>query len=201
MNISIATEDILTEEAMIKIIASHGKFNILHRLGKQGCGYLTSNLNKFNTLAKSHFVIIVLDLDNRQSSAEFRRLIEDQIKNKSGHLKIIIPVREIESWLLADREGLSNFFSISKEKIDREPEILLDPKEKIINLAKLSRDNNIKKGLPPKNGAAAKVGLSYNTLLSLFIREHWSITRALELSPSLKETIKFLDEISHSNDF
>lgn len=197
MDISIATEDILTEEAMIKIIASKDRFRIRCSLGKKGCGYLTSNLEKFNALANSHHVLLVLDLDNKHDLQEFKNNIEGQIRNKDEKLKIIVPVREIESWLLADREGLSKFLAVSKDKIDREPELLLDPKEKIINLAKQSRDSNIKKGIPPKQGAAAKMGLSYNTLLSSFIREYWDITRAFELSPSLRETISFIDEIQH----
>lgn len=197
MDISIATEDILTEEAMTKIIASKPKFNIRHRLGRQGCGYLTSNLPKFNAIANSHYVLLILDLDNRNSSNEYRSELEEQINNRADKFKIVIPVREIESWFLADREGLSNFLCISKDKIDRDPESLLDPKEKIINLAKQSRDSNIKKGIPPKNGAAAKVGLSYNTLLTTYIREHWNINRAIELSASLRETIDFIDEIEN----
>ena len=197
MNISIATEDILTEEAMIKIIASQNRFNILHRLGKQGCGYITNNINKFNALAKSHFMLVVLDLDNRHSSIDYRSVIEGNIKNQSEKLKIIILVREIESWLLADREGLSDFLCISKEKIDRDPEMLLDPKEKIINLAKQSRDNEIKRGIPPKAGAAAKMGLSYNTLLCTFIRDKWDINQALEISPSLKSTIDIINTLQN----
>lgn len=195
MDISIATEDILTEEAITKIIASQNKFNIRLRLGKQGCGYLTSNLSKFNTLANSHYVLVVLDLDSRNNAIEYRRSIEGQIRNKNEKFKLVIPVREIESWLLADREGMSDFLSISKDKIDRDPELLLDPKEKIINLAKQSRNNDIKRGIPPKHGAAAKVGLSYNTLLSSFIRDHWNIARAIELSASLRETIDLINTI------
>ena len=45
MKISIATEDILTEEAMVKIIASNGHFEIKNKLGKQGCGYLIQQLS------------------------------------------------------------------------------------------------------------------------------------------------------------
>lgn len=145
MDISIATEDILTEEAMTKIIASKQRFKIRYSLGKKGCGYLTSNLEKFNTLANSHYVLLVLDLDNKNDLQDFKNNIEGQVRNKNEKLKIIVPVREIESWLLADREGLSNFLAVSKDKIDREPELLLDPKEKIINLARQSRDSNIKK--------------------------------------------------------
>ncbi len=197
MDISIATEDILTEEAMVKIIASKDSLRIRSSLGKKGCGYLTSNLDKFNALANSHYVLLVLDLDNKNDLQEFKNNIEGQIRNKDEKLKIIVPVREVESWLLADREGLSKFLAVSKDKIDREPELLLDPKEKIINLARQSRDSNIKKGIPPKQGAAAKMGLSYNTLLSSFIREHWDISRAFELSQSLRETISFIDEIQH----
>ncbi|ELM3659661.1 DUF4276 family protein [Edwardsiella piscicida] len=190
MKISIATEDILTEEIMIKVISSSKQFDIGLKLGKQGNGYLVSKLNNFNELAKSSPVIVVFDLDLKPCSEKFRTLLENKVINKRENLHLIVSVREIESWILADRVGFSSYFKVSKDKIERAPDELLDPKEKIINLAKQSKDSVIKKGIPPANGAAAKVGLSYNSLLTGFIREEWDMSRAAEASPSLSLAIK-----------
>ncbi|EOG6950026.1 DUF4276 family protein [Edwardsiella piscicida] len=190
MKISIATEDILTEEIMIKVISSSKQFDIGLKLGKQGNGYLVSKLNNFNELAKNSPVIVVFDLDLKPCPEKFRTSLENKVINKRENLHLIVSVREIESWILADRVGFSSYFKVSKDKIERDPDELLDPKEKIINLAKQSKDSVIKKGIPPANGAAAKVGLSYNSLLTGFIRDEWDMSRAAEASPSLSLAIK-----------
>lgn len=197
INISIATEDVLTEEVIIKILMSFEQFNIVHKLGRQGSGYLTSKLVNFNQLAGNQIVLLVLDLDSKDSAEEYKRLIEGKIQNKNDSLLILVPVREIESWILADRDGLSSFLKISRDRIQRDPESLLDPKEKIISLSRDCKNGDAKRGIPPKAGAASKVGLSYNTLLTNFVRDEWSHTRAIENAPSLVETIGIIDSIAH----
>lgn len=98
MKISIATEDILTEEVMVKILSSVSDIDIPFKLGKQGCGYLKKNIHKFNELSYLHNVLVVFDSDSQTNINAFRSSIEKEIKNKSRSLDIIIPVREIESW-------------------------------------------------------------------------------------------------------
>lgn len=199
MKISIATEDILTEEIMVKVISSNKQFEIGHKLGKQGNGYLVNKLNNFNELAKGSAVVVVFDLDLKPCPEEFRSSLESKVVNKRDSLQIIVSVREIESWILADRIGFSSYFKVSKDKIERDPDGLLDPKEKIINLAKQSKDSAIKRGMPPVAGAASKVGLSYNTFLTGFIRDEWDIDRAAEASPSLCNALDTLNGMLQAN--
>lgn len=199
MKISIATEDILTEEAMVKVLSQKGGFDILHKLGKQGNGYLLSKLNNFNQLAITHKVLVVFDLDVKPSSVDFKKTLEGKVNNINENLNIVVSVREVESWLLADREGISKYFSVSKDKIDRDPDALFDPKEKIINLARQSKIGDIKRGLPPKVGAASKIGLSYNRILVSFIQEKWDFLNAINNSPSLRNLVNLLDEFSAQN--
>lgn len=195
MKISIATEDVLTEEIMKKVIFSKGRFEILHRLGKQGCGFLIKKLASFNEIAKSHNVIVLFDLDLKPSFDDYKLELESQLANKRDSLHILISVREVESWILADRVGLGDYLKISKDKIERDPDELLDPKEKIINLARGSKRSEIKRGIPPKQGAAAKVGISYNTLLTTFIWDGWDLNRAIDNSPSLRRVSELLDTL------
>ncbi len=60
MKISIATEDILTEEVMVKILSSVSDVDIPFKLGKQGCGYLKKNIHKFNELSYLIFIMSLL---------------------------------------------------------------------------------------------------------------------------------------------
>lgn len=195
MKISIATEDALTEEIVLKMLSLKGRFEILHRLGKKGCGFLVSKLNNFNQLSRTHNVLVFFDLDLKPSRDAYVQEIEGYLANKQQSLHVLISVREVESWILADREGLANFLHVSKEKIDRSPEQLLDPKEKIVNLARNSKNSIIRKGIAPSQGAAAKVGISYNTLLIDFIWSRWDLNRAIEYSPSLKVVSDLIDSL------
>ncbi|EMU6899336.1 DUF4276 family protein [Serratia bockelmannii] len=202
MRISIATEDVLTEEIITKIILSNGRFEIIHKLGKRGNGYLISKLNNFNELSRGLIVVVVFDLDLKPCPVRFKEELERTVANKSDNLKLVISVREVESWILADREGFGSYFKISKDKIDRTPDALLDPKDKIINLARYSKDSAVKRGIPPVAGAASKVGLSYNRLLTDFIQQEWDINRAIQISPSLATAMATINELleEHKDD-
>lgn len=193
IDIAIATEDFLSEAVIIKIIRSIDKFNISLSLGREGCGYLTKKINNFNKMAERQKVLVVLDLDNNNSPDEYIRDITRNENVIHENLLFSIPVKEIESWILADKQGISSFLDIPEARIDRNPDELMDPKEKIISLARTCRNRVAKDGIPPKPRAISKVGLSYNTLLIDFVNNHWSIERAAVNSPSLNRTLILLD--------
>ncbi|EJA2552935.1 hypothetical protein MWS75_005057, partial [Serratia marcescens] len=76
------------------------------------------------------------------------------------------------------------------------------PKDKIINLARYSKDSAVKRGIPPVAGAASKVGLSYNRLLTDFIQQEWDMNRAIQISPSLATAMATINELleEHKDD-
>lgn len=194
-DISFATEDVLSEVVLTKVIDSLDGFRIVNKLGRTGCGDIEKNINKYNNLANIHNVIIMLDLDMKLSEETYIETMISKIKNKSEKLFFSVPVREVESWLLADREGFSSFLNISIAKMDTYPEELLDPKEKIIYLARTCKNRVAKSGIPPKPGIAAKMGISYNSILRAFVEDNWSIERAKVNSPSLRKTLSILENI------
>ncbi|MFE8047574.1 DUF4276 family protein [Brenneria goodwinii] len=196
INITIATEDVLSESIISKILSNAGKFKIVMSLGKQGCGYLINKLNNFNNLAKTCVVLVVIDLDNNKSHDEYIEKITKSISKIDKNLVFSVPIKEVESWILADKSGLSKFLNISENKIDRDPDTVADPKEKIIYLAKNCKNRSAKNGIPPKPKEISKVGLSYNTVLVDFVNNHWSIERASNNSPSLRRTLELVDSIS-----
>lgn len=196
VDISLASEDILSEAAITKIIASLDKFRIVNKLGRNnGCGDIIKNIEKYNALSRIHHVMVMLDLDLKNNEDDFLESVHKKIKRKEDKLLFSVPIREVESWILADRKGLSEFLRISENRIDNNPDQLLDPKEKIVNLAKSAKNAEARTGIPPKAGSASKVGISYNTLLKGFVNENWSIERARENSPSLNKTMLILERI------
>lgn len=195
LNISIATEDILSEFSIIKLLEYIGNFNIVHKLGREGNGYLMSKLNNFNKLAERHTMLVVTDLDNKKDHNTYVLELKKRIQKPHGNLIFSIPVREIESWLLADREGLSEFLSVSKDKITRQPESLLDPKDEIINIAKSCKNKEARVGIPPQKNVINKMGISYNRMLASYISNNWSVERAIDNSSSLRLTYELLEKI------
>ncbi|HEJ8082663.1 TPA: hypothetical protein SMI49_000624 [Serratia marcescens] len=196
VDISLASEDILSETTLTKIILSLNKFRLVNKLGRSdGCGNIIKNIEKYNALSRIHHVMIMLDLDLKASEDVFLEEIYKKIRHREKKLLFSVPVREVESWILADKVGLSQFLRISEDKIDNNPDQLLDPKEKIVNLAKSAKNAVARAGIPPKAGSAAKVGISYNSLLKEFVNESWSIERARQNSPSLNKTMSILEQV------
>ncbi len=109
-----------------------------------------------------------------------------------------IAVREVESWLIADIEGLSRFLNISKANFPLEPDKEKDPKDTLIRLAKRSRRRAVREDVVPVNDNAV-IGPNYNGCLSGFVFENWSIENAIKRSESLKRAYKNLDEFKQYN--
>ena len=90
---------------------------------------------------------------------------------------------------MADAPSFRRFFSLSK--LDPSPELLDDPKEYLVSLARNSRKRAIRDGVAPRG--TAKVGELYNSILLDFIYNHWQVDRARGRSPSLQ---RFVDRLS-----
>jgi hypothetical protein len=100
-----------------------------------------------------------------------------------------IAVREVEAWLLADREGIANFLGVAKIKVPQNPEAEHDPKNTLINLARKSRKRRLTIEIVPEPGSRASIGPLYNARLSEFVMEHWDVGNARLSSPSLDRAL------------
>jgi len=98
-------------------------------------------------------------------------------------LRVAVP--EIESWLIADRAGVASFLHVSVDRVPREPEMLADPKQTLVNLARRSRSRRIRDALVPQPQSSALVGRLYNSELGSFVRDAWDPGTAAEASASL----------------
>ena len=105
-----------------------------------------------------------------------------------------VAVREIEAWLLADREGIADFLGVRLNSITYHPEDLDDPKQELINLALTGR-KSIKEELVPPQSSTATIGPGYNQELTKYIQSCWNTEKARECSESLSLTIEKIDNL------
>ncbi len=193
IGIYLATEDEISEVVAKKIIAHFGrKFLIYSCFRKNGFGYLKSKSREFCDLAKSTAVLLITDLDNETCPAALKKKWFAQYQIPES-LIFCVAVREVESWLLADNHGIAQYLGL-KQQIDIQPELLLDPKQTLLNLAKGAK-RQIKSDLLPERGSKAIQGLGYNASLAVYVANNWSIERAAEKSNSLQRTISKLDRL------
>lgn len=190
--IYIATEDFLSEVVAERLVkeADTG-LQIAVRVRGNGFSYLKTKFAGLAKTAKKIPVFLITDLDRAGCPIE---LLNDWSKGNSWPEGLIarVAVREVESWLLADRQGFSKFSGIPANKITVDPESLYDPKQELLNLVKRFGNKNIKSSLLPRRGSSAKIGLEYNLVLCSFVRDSWSVSDALLRSESLNRALSRL---------
>lgn len=138
---------------------------------------------------------MLTDLDNYDCPL---RLIEDwlgQDKTANPNFIFRIAVREVEAWLMADRENLAHFLGIPLQYIPQESDSLIDAKATLINLAERSRKRELKSDLIPKKGSTAKQGSNYNGCLAQCLQT-WRLEKAMRVLPSLARAHHHLSQFT-----
>jgi hypothetical protein len=191
--LSLIFEDALSESVMYRMIKSfNNKFELGYTYSGNGFGYLKSNIRGFNQASKASPHFMLTDLDNYSCPLE---LITDWVNFPINPNFIFrIAVKEVESWLLADLEGLSNFLNVSKTNFPLSPDILIDPKSTLIQLAKRSKIRRIREEIVPLSNAS--IGPNYNGCLSEFVLASWNIPNAVTRSESLRRAIQKLENFN-----
>ena len=141
--IILAVEDLLGEViAQVLLEDSGRKFAVGNCLGHKGFGYLKKNIGAFNKSARGIPILVLTDLDRGKCAP---LLIADWLPNpKHNNLIFRVAVREIESWLLADRDSIAKFLGVSVSALPLNPDEILDPKALVINLAENSCRDRIR---------------------------------------------------------
>lgn len=94
--------------------------------GKLGKSFLLEKLQAYNRAARFSPWVILVDLDHDHDCAPpFKKSC---LPNPAPFMCFRIAVREIESWLLADRERMAKFLDVNIHRIPHNPEELDSPK-------------------------------------------------------------------------
>jgi hypothetical protein len=194
----IATEDQLSE-TLASLIVHEAGHTVAAKIPKDrrkhaGFGYLKARLPDFIASCQGGINFLLLtDLDTCPCPPE---LLHNWFGNmtRPDSLLVRVAVREVETWVLADRMRIAEWLGVSRDIVPLSPEECLDPKAELLKLAEKAKSRDIREGLLPKKGAVSKVGIEYNTLLCEFVTTLWRIDEALPVAPSLAKALQRLRE-------
>ncbi|NVM24096.1 MAG: hypothetical protein HWN68_20245 [Desulfobacterales bacterium] len=193
--ISGAVEGLL-DEALVGYLIEHAGASSGPIYGKQGKGYLLRNLRGYNQSARFRPWIILIDLNNDDECAPpFRASL---LPIPSTYMCFRIAVREVEAWLFADRERLARFLSIPVSRIPQNPEIIDQPKRRMVDIASSSRRRDIREDMVPRPGSGRIIGPAYTSRLIEFVldpQRGWRPDVAVQLSESLARCMRCLCRI------
>ena len=188
----LAAEDVPGLAVGHRLVAEQSALSIYRDKNGHGFGNLKKKAPSYDQMGKNGFPVLMLtDLDTAPCPSG---KIYDWLGRKpSRGFLFRICVREVETWLLADREAIAAFLSVKEDTVPTAPESLSDPKAALIKLAQKA-PRKIRVGLTPQGSAT--IGPEYNDLLSGFIAYSWSIDRAVTRAPSLQRARKRVGELA-----
>jgi Domain of unknown function (DUF4276) len=137
--VGVIAED-KSDVAVIKILVERlrdAPISVSHFVGN-GCGKIigkSAAWSKELARAGCKFLLVVHDLDRNNRidlEAKLRAAVSD---SPILYSLILIPVQEIEAWLLSDEVAISKFFNL-KNRLKRvaDPEMIQNPKERLAKL-------------------------------------------------------------------
>jgi len=190
--VHLAVEDELSEAVLRAMLwQSTSAFAVGRCYSRGGSGYLLRTIAGFNNAAKGCPFFVVTDLDSAPCPPE---LVSDWLSRPMHpNLMFRVAVREVESWVLADRDGVSSLLGVRKSRIPTDTDSVRDPKDLLLSLARTARSSQVRRDLVPPIGSLRKVGALYNSRLASFVSEQWRVERARRHSASLNRAMRRIE--------
>lgn len=193
--ISSAVEGVV-DEAVVKRLILEAGGEIGPIFGKKGKPLLKQRINGYNSAAYYYPWIVLVDLNHEADCPP--PLKATWLPVPGPFMCFRIAVREIEAWLMADRERFASFFRVRLTDVPADPELLSDPKETVIELSRRSRSRDIRLDMVPRPGSGRKMGPAYVSRMIEFVSDPqrgWRPGRAVQSSPSLNRCLTRLREL------
>jgi hypothetical protein len=174
----------LVDEAVLRRLVKDAGGALDPVYGKEGKGKLRRRLAGFNQAARFGPWSVLVDLDHDFTCAPLMQA--NWLPDPSPSMCFRVAVREAEAWLLADRDGLTDFLGVTPARIPADPDAEHDAKLALVNLASTSRRRHIREGMIPRPGSGRSVGQAYTALLVEFVEIGWQPAVATGNSDSLR---------------
>ena len=187
--IQAAVEGIVDEAVLRRLIAhAGGQTGTVY--GKNGKPALREKIKGYNNAARFTPWVVLVDLDNDADCAPSMR--NGWVPVPAPNLCFRIAVREVEAWLMADRQTLARYLSVKAGNVPVKPEQLERPKDAMVNLARGSRRRDVRSDIVPRENSGRRVGPAYASRLVEYIQERWRPDVAAEHAESLHRAINCL---------
>ena len=189
-SVYVATEGVIDTVVVQRICRQLG-IHIRAVYGEQGKDRLNQRMEGYNRAARLWPWLVLRDLNSDAECAPLLR--HNLLPNPAPHMVFRLAVREVESWLLADRDAFAQFFSVHVQNISDEPESIVNPKRHLVDIVRRSRSRQMRSEIVPRAGSGRSVGPGYRGRITDFVRMAWSPTTASHRSDSLR---RCLDRLS-----
>ncbi len=189
---ALATEDPLSEAVGRRLLAElPGQVEAFPILRRGGREYLRARLPALKQISRHQGVLLLTDLDRMECPLS---LLKDWLDDctKPENLLLRIPVRTVESWVLADHEAMRRLIG-PKGRLPPQPDELANPKQHLLRIAQ-EAPRAVRADIVKLDGTRASQGIGYNARLSEWIGSTWSPSRAAQRSPSLQRARQRLYE-------
>jgi hypothetical protein len=198
-------EDEPSAEVLRKLVeaqnASAGPPHIFFRDGYprvvRGYGQIKKRAPNLLQMAKSatpDHTLVLTDLDREECAPTLIRkwfgIAASQPIDLPCKLSFRVAVREVEAWLMADRDVFAKFLQIPPANFPKSPDDLRDPKQELLGIIHRKGRKRWQRDMLPS--ATAHVGPRYNERICQFIADRWKPERAASSSPSLHRAIDAL---------
>ncbi len=187
----------LVDEAVLRHRLKHVGAEPGTIYGKAGKQALLQRVGGYANAARFSPWVVLVDLDDDDECAPpFATTVLATIPAK---MCLRVAVREIEAWLLADRERAAAFFGVRVAEIPQAPETVLQPKRAVVDIARRSRRRAIRDDMVPRAASGRIVGPAYTSRLIEFVSDEsrgWRPDIALTRSQSLTRAIACLERIA-----
>ena len=182
-----------TDEAVLRRVLEHFGVTLGSVYGRSGKATLLRQLRSYNQAAQFWPWIVLVDLDRDAECAPPAR--SEWLPAPAPKMCFRIAVREVESWLLADRETLASFLGTALSRMPANPESLDDPKAALVNLARASRRRDIRVDMVPRPGSGRSEGPAYASRLIEYAQGFWRPDIAAQHADSLQRFCGRLAEL------
>ena len=196
--ISILVEGNLDETVAREIIDTAGG-TVGTVYGRKGVDYIEKKISGFNQLAQGVPILTLVDLMDLDSDCP-AEIVRDWLPHRHNQMLFRLVVREIESWILADRASISRFFGLRKALIPHHPEQLEDPKATLVELADSSQRQGLRNAIVPDDPTMNDEGPAYTTRVQRFVRHQWSARDAAKNAPSLHRCVRAVRRVVDSSE-
>lgn len=190
----LAGEDTPSLAVGRKLILTAPPLTVDREENGHGWGTLKKKARNYQKMAALGYpVLLIADLDRAECPERIRL---EWLGVKPGDAFLFrVAVREIEAWLLADRDGIAGFLKIKVTHIPAHPEQLDDPKRVLLDLAGRA-PRRIRNSFLPEPHSKALIGPEYNGLLAEYVRTTWDLEAAANRAPSLSRAVSAIRSLA-----
>jgi len=155
------------DEAVVQRLIEHIGAVIGPVYGRRGKDHLRKSLGGYNQAARFAPWLVLMDLNSDAECAPALRAA--LLSVEAPMMRLRIAVREVEAWLLADRERFATFLGVAAGGLPVSPEAEPDPKHSVVVVARRSKRRALRGDIVPRPGSGRREGPGYASRMIEFV--------------------------------